>query len=121
MDLGESKMIKSVKIWPQLTDTYRSSEYEILISDTAPGGLASASYQGPNFVEASAGFTRVALNAPWGATNQEYTHDINQAGRYVMFHATEYNSYSRGNYFDSRSEFSAGVDYLKIIAGSPAE
>lgn len=120
MDLGESKMIESVKIWPQLrSDIYRSSEYEILISDTAPGGLASATYQGPNFLEASAGFTRVVLNAPWGATNQEYTHDINQAGRYVMFHATEYNSNSRGNYFDSGR--SAGVDYLKIIAGSPAE
>jgi len=114
-DLGEIKYVDSVKLVPQSPyDNYKSSEYEILISDTPPAFSGPGSV-GPSFAVASAGYEQVAANSPFSASNQEYEHHIGKQGRYIMFHATNWNSSSASSRFDGLR--GAGVHYLNVFTG----
>lgn len=119
-DMGNTVNIKKIKVTPQAgTDNYKASSYEILLSNTAPAhscGDAGGDTCYSTFDVSSPGFTQVVSANPGSNTNVEAEHDINQVARYIMFHATAWNTDSNGHQFDGLR--GAGFRNIKIQDGT---
>jgi hypothetical protein len=107
-DLNEPTMIQAISLRPSqdaigTSFTYATSEYEILVSNSAPPASGS-------FASAAIGFTQVAHQTV-GSVSDTYTNTIGQEARYLMIHCLSFPDDS----------LSWGISNMQIYEGTTTE